>query len=385
MAKGSGSIRPLHSPDGKVRGYRVVADVGRSAEGKRLQRTYTAPTRKAARDWLAETMADVKRGAFISRSSETVDALLTRWVEGRRDVRDVTRQGYRDVLVPARARLGGRRVQDVTVADVDALVAWMLRQGGQRAQGLSPRSVAATLGALSQALDLAEREGLVPRNVARIVKRPRQVRRDVDRWNAEQVRSFVKYVQDDPLAAAWLLSLTGLRRSEVLGLRWDDVDLEAGTVRVERGRVAVTPTVDIVDEPKSERSRRVVPVGMLPGVVSALRALRARQAAERLALGPAYRDTGFVVVNEAGIPPRPEWYSDRFRALGREAGLPPIHLHALRHSGESWLLSEAGLPAVDVAAMYGHTTEVLHDRYGRATPGGLAAVGAALARLYAVE
>lgn len=268
------------------------------------------------------------------------------------------------------------------MADVDGLVAWMLSEGGQRGQGLSPRSVAATLGALAQVLDLAAREGLVPRNVARLVKRPRQVRHDAERWTAAQAATFRAHVLTDRLAAAWLLSLAGPRRSEVLGLRWEDVDLDAGTVRIERGRFAVTPTSAVLDEPKSEQSRRVVPVGLLPDVVPALRALKARQASERLALGSGYKGTGFVVVDETGRAPRPEWYSDRFRALCRAAEVPVIHLHATRHTLADTLL-RAGMPAVDVAAWLGHTTEVLHERYGRATPGGIQAVGQALGRAYA--
>lgn len=377
-------IRPLLDGNGKVRGYRVVVDVGRDGEGKRKQKTGTLPTRKAARTWLAETRTDVEHGTYVARSSETVDALLDRWLDGRRDVREVTRQGYRDVLVTARKHMGGKRVQDLTVTDVDGLVTWMLAAGGQRGQGLSPRSATATLGALAQALDLAAREGRVTRNVARLVKRPRQQRQDVERWTAVEAGRFREHVLTDRLAGAWLLSLAGLRRSEVLGLRWGDVDLDAGTIRVERGRVAVTPTVDAVDQPKSDQSRRVVPVGLVPGITAALRTLRVRQAAERLALGPAYPNTDYVVVDEAGHLPRPEWYSDRFRALCRSAGVPVIRLHATRHTLADALLN-AGMPAVDVAAWLGHTTEVLHDRYGRATPGGVQAVGQALGRLYAAQ
>lgn len=376
-------IRAIRAADGSVR-YRVVVDAGHHPDGRRRQVTSTHRTKREARAKLAEIRADVARGAYVARDSETLDALLDRWIAGRRDVRPVTVQGYRDVLVPVRQRLGSRRVQDLTIADVDRLVEWMTREGGQRGQGLSPRSVVATLGALSQALDLAAREGLVTRNVARMVKRPRQRREDVQRWTAAEASRFREHVLSDRLAGAWLLSLAGLRRSEVLGLRWSDVDLDAGTVRVEQGRVAVTPTTDTVDEPKSAQSRRTVPVGLVPGVTAALRSLRARQAAERLALGPAYVDSCLVVVDSAGKPPRPEWYSDRFRALCREAGVPVIHLHATRHSAADTLLN-AGMPAVDVAAWLGHTTEVLHERYGRATAGGVAAVGERLGELYAVR
>lgn len=374
-------VREYTTSSGATR-YRATVDAGVHPDtGRRRQVTRVFATRREARSWVAATRTDVARGAYLARSTDTLDALCQRWLDGRRDVREITVQGYRYALVPARRRLGERRVQDLTVADLDGLAEWMRREGGRGGRPLSPRSVAATLGAVSQVLDLAMREELVARNVARMVKRPRQVRRDAARWDAAQAAAFRAHVLPDRLAAAWLLSLAGLRRSEVLGLRWEDVDLDAGTVRVERGRVSVTATTDAVDEPKSEQSRRVIPVGLIPGVVPALRTLRTRQSAERLARGTGYRSSGYVVVDERGRAPRPEWYSDRFSALCREADVPVIHLHATRHTAADTLLA-AGVPAVDVAAWLGHTTEVLHDRYGRSTPGGIRAVGEALARAY---
>lgn len=94
------------------------------------------------------------------------------------------------------------------------------------------------------------------RSVCGLCKRPRQLRTDPQRWTAAEAAQFRAHVLTDRLAAAWLLSLAGLRRSEVLGLRWEDVDLNAGLVRIKRARVAVTPARDAVDEPKSEQSRR---------------------------------------------------------------------------------------------------------------------------------
>lgn len=384
MPRTNEPVREYRTASGALR-YRATVDAGRNpTTGKRRQVTRVFTTKRDARAWIAETRTDIARGAYLAKRADTLDMACERWLNGRRDVREVTVQGYRDVLIPARRRLGDRRVQDLTVADLDGLASWMSTSGGKRGQGLSPRSVTATLGAISQVLDLAAREGLVTRNVARLVKRPRQKRSEVVFWHGNDVRRFAQHIHGDRLAAAWLLSMTGLRRSEVLGLRWEDVDFGAGTVRIERGRVAVTPTTTTVDAPKSEQSRRVVPVGVFPGTIAALKALKARQATERLALGTGYRPSAYVVVDERGRPPRPEWYSDRFRALCRAAGVPEIHLHALRHSGESYLLGQ-GVPAVDVAALYGHTTEVLHERYGRATPGGVKAAAEALGALFAVQ
>jgi len=188
----------------------------------------------------------------------------------------------------------------------------------------------------------------------------------------------------DRLAAAWLLSLAGLRRSEVLGLRWEDVDLEAGTVTIARGRVAVTATMDAVDDPKSKRSARTLPVGDLPGVTAALRALRKRQAEERLALGAAYGPGGFLVVDEMGRPPRPEAYSDAFRRLCREAGVPSIRLHETRHTLVTTLRA-AGLPDDEIAKWLGHSVAVMLSTYARALPGSNERTGSAIAAAWAAS
>lgn len=111
-------------------------------------------------------------------------------------------------------------------------------------------------------------------------------------------------------AAAWRLTLCGLRRSEVMGLKWSAVDLDSGEIRVEAGRVSLDGGQrTATDDPKSEASKRVVAVEQLqPGTVALLRALKARQAADRLAMGAGYRETGLVLVDAAGAPIRPELY-----------------------------------------------------------------------------
>lgn len=384
MPKTNDPVREYRTASGALR-YRATVDAGtHPTTGKRRQVTRVFTTKRDARTWLAETRTDVARGAFTAKSADTLDTLCDRWLNGRRDVRPVTVQGYRDVLVPARRRLGDRRVQDLGVADLDALAEWLTMSGGKRGQGLSPRSVVATLGAVSQVLDLAMREGLIPRNVARMVKRPRQETQARPVWTDAEAERFAQHVATDRLAAAWLLSLAGLRRSEVLGLRWEDVDLDAGTVSVERGRVAVTATETVVDDPKSARSRRTLPVGLIPGVVPALRALRTRQTSERLALGSGYRASGYVVTDERGQAPRPEWYSDRFRSLCRAADVPVIHLHETRHTLVSHLRA-LGLSDDDIAAWLGHTVAVMTSTYARALPGSHERVAQAMGRMYLAQ
>ncbi|WP_239591546.1 site-specific integrase [Mycolicibacterium tusciae] len=204
---------------------------------------------------------------------------------------------------------------------------------------------------LSSALDDAMREGLVARNVARLVKRPGVEHHEMASWTPEQAGQFREHLRDERLMACWLLTLAGLRRSEVLGLRWSDVDFDAGTVAVAQGRVVVEGQGTMTGDPKSKRSRRALP--MPADVLSALRALKVQQASERLALGDQYPDTGLVAVNEDGYPIRPETYSTELARLATAAGVPTIRLHDVRHTAATMLLDGGTTPSA-TAKWLGH-------------------------------
>jgi integrase len=268
------------------------------------------------------------------------------------------------------------------------LVGWLSREGGARGRPLGARSVRGALVALGQVLDMAIREGTISRNVARLVKRPRlrQVAgTDLQHWQPSELVRFVQHADGDPLAAAWRLTVCGMTRADVLGLRWSDVDLIEGVARISQGRVALHAG-DTVDDPKSEARRRALPVeAMWPGTVERLRSLSARQAADRLRAGGAYRESGLIVVDALGVPLRPEMYSDRFRALCRAAGVPLITLHSVRHSLAFWLHREGVTPA-DAAALLGHTVEVHLSTYlPHSGASGIASAARALGRAAAAE
>jgi integrase len=196
---------------------------------------------------------------------------------------------------------------------------------------------------LSSALDDAMREGLVARNVARLVKRPAVEHHEMATWTAEQAVRFREHVRGDQLAACWLLTLAGLRRSEVLGLRWSDVDLDGGTVTIAQGRVVAEGQGTITGDPKSKRSRRALP--MPAEVLAALRVFRLRQSEERLAIGSEYPDTGLVAVDVIGLPIRPETYSGEFMRHAKGAGVPLFRLHDVRHTAATMLLDRGTTPS----------------------------------------
>ena len=223
---------------------------------------------------------------------------------------------------------------------------------------VSSRTVVTMLVVLSSALDDAMRAGLVARNVARLVKRPGVEHHEMLSWTPEQAMRFREHVRGDRLVACWLLTLAGLRRSEILGLRWSDVDLDAGTVSVAQARVVVEGRGTVTGDPKSKRSRRALP--MPSDVLNALRAFKVRQAEERLALGEKYPDTGLVAVNDDGSPTRPETYSNDFSRHAKDAGVPVIRLHDVRHTAATMLLDGGTTPS---ARQSGWAT-IRRSRYG---------------------
>jgi integrase len=235
------------------------------------------------------------------------------------------------------------------------------------------------LGRLKAALEHACQDGRLAANPAAYVRPPRQAKRPRTTWAADELRAFLAEAGAGRLPGCWQMSARGLRRGEVLGLQWSDVDHDAGTVTVGRARVLVAGRV-IVKSPKSERGYRTLP---LDGeLAAALRAQHARQAAERLEAGGAYDTTGpgWVAVDELCKPLHPEFYGDEFRRLCATAGVPVIRLQDVRHTANS-LMAAAGIPDHVRAAWCGHTVAVNVATYTHARPEDLAAAGKALANV----
>ncbi|MGH3564292.1 MAG: tyrosine-type recombinase/integrase [Mycobacterium sp.] len=263
-----------------------------------------------------------------------------------------------DVLRPRRARYVARLPSEPDRPKV--------------AGGVSNRTVCTMLTVLSQALTTAMKRGLVARNVAQLVDRPAIEHREMSTWTPQQVERFRDHVRSDRLYACWLLTLAGWRRSEVLGLAWSAVDFDAGTVSVAQGRVIVRGAGTATGAPKSERSRRTLP--MPADVMAALRTLNAQQKRERVALGPAWIDTGLIAINEDGSPIRPETYSKAFRRHCAAAGVPAIRLHDTRHTAATRML-DSGTTVSAAARWLGHDPAMTLRVYGHVYEDALAAAG----------
>ena len=261
-ARNTDPIKKITTKNGETR-YRFIIDVGNRPDGKRDQRCFTFRTMKEARAERAKIISDRSRGTLVKRTKITLGKAIDDWLDGRRNLRPSAQRSYRDSLELAKVRLGHVKIQDLTKAHLDALVTDLLtngrRIGNVQRKGLGPRSVNQTLTLLGSVLASAVRDGLIVRNVAKMVERPKQPKREMQTWTKNQAAAFLEAVANDRLSPAWQLSIYGLRRGEVLGLCWSDIDLDAKTLTVRRARVEVTGVGVHEVPPKTERSGRTLP------------------------------------------------------------------------------------------------------------------------------
>jgi integrase len=208
----------------------------------------------------------------------------------------------------------------------------------------------------------AERWGMVTRNVAKLVDPPRVPRHEISPLTPDEARRLMGSATDDRLRALWLTALgTGLRQGELLGLRWQDVDLETRRLCVRHTLARVGGKLVLL-EPKTERSRRTI---VLPEVVVvALRAHRTGQKIERLVAGSRWVDSGHVFATTIGTPIEAAAVTRAFRRALKRAGLPHSRFHDLRHAAATFLLA-GGFTLEDVKNLLGHSSIVLtSDTYG---------------------
>ncbi|WP_405626161.1 site-specific integrase [Streptomyces sp. NBC_00016] len=366
-------IKKITLADGTVR-YRFVTDGPRQGNGRRRQIRKTFDTKKEARAELARIRHQSTTGTFVVPTKVTVDELLDLWLKSAiRGVEDATASNYDNAIRPARLFLGDKRLQLLTEEDVEAFVDWMLTSGRQRGgkpgTGLGLRSVRLTLGRLRSALHLAVRRGWVARNVAEHVRVTRDAVRKAARddaqrrpWDASEVKAFIEATKGDRLFGVMLLTLIAERPAEVCGTRWkQDVSLSGnGTIVVGNTRTIVYDrslpkgqrNKVVEKDPKTQNGKRVLPLPKL--LQAALVSFRAQPAAEKLAAGEAYEDSGYVVVDELGRPFKTDKLRREAHRLMAEAGVRKVRLYDARHACLSWMANN-GVPDTVVSAWAGHS------------------------------
>ncbi|MGD9724361.1 MAG: tyrosine-type recombinase/integrase [Pirellulales bacterium] len=317
--------------------------------GRRHRKHFYGETRADVREQLTAALRAHQQGLPVDPERQTVAQFLDRWLTDccEPSVRPSTLRSYRDtVRLHIAPVLGKLPLAKLSPHDVQTFIK------AQLAAGLSPRSVQYHHSVLSRALNRAVKWDLVARNVAKLVAPPRVPRHEINPFAPDEARQFLDAVAGDRDEALYTVAIAlGLRRGEALGLRWDDIDFDAGTLRV-RHALQRAPTGLQLTEPKSDRSRRTIATPAL--VARALRAHRARQLTRRLAAGSRWQDTGFVFTTSLGTPMDERAVHKRFKAVLAAAGLRHQRFHDLRHACASLLLAQ-GVHPRGVMEVLGHS------------------------------
>ena len=323
-----------------------------SADGKQIRKYVSSRVRSSARDKLEALQATVSAGLPIPNHRLSVGAFLERWLADFAPdlaLSPNTLYGYRwainNHLVPA---LGSRPLVKLSPADVVD----MLRQ--KIAAGMARNTIMRLRSVLSAALDQAVLEGLVSRNVATITRPPRGGTVPQGRsLDIDEARSLLAAARGRRLEAGFVIMLmVGLRPGETLGLQWTDLDVTAGTIRIERSLKRENNQLRL-GTTKTRKSRRVL---ALPApVLEVLKRHRRRQAGERLKAGSAWQDNGLIFATTLGTLIDPSNLRREFNKVCASAHLGHWHPHELRHSAVS-LLSASGVPIELVADVMGHST-----------------------------
>jgi integrase len=354
----------IYKRNGSKRATYYVVEYVPGDEGKPKQRWHSGyRTLAEARSAQTEIRDRKFSGTYVAPSKITVrEFIQEEWLPGlERSVRPSTFQSYRSNMrrhvIPA---IGSTQLRQVTPGALNKLY------GELEEKGLKARTVRYVHTILRRALQDALRQNLLVRNPSDAASPPSPSQAKAPRmqtWTAEELRRFLDHVRKDRLYPAWrLAAMTGVRRGELLGLKWRDVDLDVGRVTVAETLIGARES----STPKTDAGRRTIDLD--PVTVAALRAHRSRQAEEKLALGPAYDDLGLVFCSEGGAPFWPRTLSRQFEAQVKAAELPKIPLKNLRHTHATLLLA-AGVPPKVIQERLGHSNiSITLDTYASAIP-----------------
>ena len=352
-AKGEGWIAQKPRADGRWPASYVGAD-------ERRHFLYAATRREVGRK-LAKALADREAGLYVGGPNQSLAAYLHAWLDhAGPSLRPRTAERYRSHVRLSLGELEHLPLRKLTPQHLAARYA-ALRETR------APASIAQLHAVLHGALRAAVLWHLIPRNPADAVRPPRAERREMRALSGPQVRELLAALAGDPLEALYVLAVaTGMRQGELLGLRWRDVDLDAGALSVQHSLIRIGGTWRLV-EPKTARSRRQIRIG--GRVVAALRAHRLRQAEQLLSLGARPGPDTIVFTDRWGEPIIGAHLTERhLKPLLERVGLPAIRFHDLRHTAATLLLGEGVNPKI-VSEMLGHSSVTITlDRYSHVLP-----------------
>lgn len=321
-------------------------------------------TKKEVLDKLKVALYEQQQGTLATGRQQTLKTYLHQWLEEvhKPTIRLGSYNNYRIVLdkhiIPA---LGHIQVQKLTPQQVQAFYTAKLKEG------LAPSTIKRFHGVLHRALKHAVRWNIVPQNVCDMVSLPRKVRREMKSLTREQARKLIASARQHNLEGLITLAVvTGMRKGELLGLKWQDIDFDTKSLYIRRTTSRIGKYGIIESEPKTLKSQRKI---VLPSfIIDTLKKHRDRQVEIQAKLGAGWRNKGLVFCNGVGGFLDSSQLHEAYKSLLKDAGLPPIRFHDLRHSAATILFSMGVHPKV-VQELLGHSNITMTlDTYSHVLP-----------------
>lgn len=331
--------------------YRVCFDYGIDREGNRVRKYRTFDTKRDATHAFNEHKVKMDKGTQVLPSEYTFAQWLDYWYKDiiLPQIEETTAYGYHGMIENyLKPQLGEIRLQKLTARDIQQYYTWLMGE-----KELSPNTVIKHHNLLTNTLNAAERQEYITKNPMRAVSPPKKRQREAKFYTPEQLGILLdKAVGTRLELPVFICAYLGLRRGELCGLRWSDVDLEHKTITIENTRTQAGKK-EIEKGTKTASSTRTL---YLPDTLcDMLKAAKENQQACRAEYKNAYDDNDYVVVMEDGRPFRPNYLSELFGKFLADNDLPKIVLHELRHTFAS-LSNQAGIPAYNIGKALGHST-----------------------------
>ncbi|SDY56923.1 site-specific integrase [Thermoactinomyces sp. DSM 45892] len=347
-----------------------VIDVGRDPQtGKRKQKWSKGfPTKREAERELNKTINEIENGTFVESNKMTLGEYLEIWLQdyAKNAVKPTTLESYsyliKTHIVPF---LGPLSLDKLQAIHVQRFYNKMLEEGRIKSEGgLSSGTVRRLHGLLNTALNQAVKWRLVNLNVVTLVESPKHRKKEISPLNLEEVKRFLFYAKNDRYYITFLLAITtGLRRGEILGLRWKDVDMNTCTASIRKNLVLVSHT-PVLQEPKTRRSVRSVTLP--PIVIQALK--NHKQVQDQEKTNELYQCYDLITATCFGSPLNPLHLRKRFKKILTKANLPDIRFHDLRHTHATLMLQQGEHPKV-VSERLGHSNiNITLDTYSHVLP-----------------